>query len=415
MDKCARTAITGAENGAREQTAYSVRDKLSKYGFTLKKEWLATLDARTRDSHAAADAQQVGIDEPFDVGGVKLMYPGDPSGPAREIYNCRCRRQDIVGGFDEVEPAYRRDQLNGQLIKDMSYKEWEQARMNTTGASAPSQQGQLRAYTNDLAQKLDRANYDAMMDAVDNCTNADAQALLNKHADEIEVVDKNTAGIQHCEANSSRIHINEAKNATGDTINTPYQVTFHESGHALDYATKKALGTSGYTFSSSYNGGELQKTIKAEVKSIVDDYDNKLKADFALHATDYDWLHDNKFISDWDYTFWKKNGTMLATPRYAKTFAYKAFERELGTLPKRSVSDLCDMAEGATGAKIHVVSGHGAKYWKDRSFGNDCGLATEAFAEMYSGEMANADSIAVIKQYLPKSYGVFCDMLKTMI
>ena len=69
------------------------------------------------------------------MGGAKLMYPGDPSGSAREIYNCRCRRQDIVGGFDKVEPVYRRDQLNGQLISDMSYEEWEQAKNNvlTTG------------------------------------------------------------------------------------------------------------------------------------------------------------------------------------------------------------------------------------------------------------------------------------------
>lgn len=138
----ARTAITGAENGAREQAAYSVKDKLSKYGFTLKKEWMATLDARTRDSHAKADGQRVDIDKPFDVGGAKLMYPGDPSGPAREIYNCRCSRQDIVGGFDEVEPAYRRDQISGQLISDMSYKEWAGAKNGiATGRESRTRSG----------------------------------------------------------------------------------------------------------------------------------------------------------------------------------------------------------------------------------------------------------------------------------
>ena len=97
------------------------------------------------------------------------------------------------------------------------------------------------------------------MDTVDNCTNAAARELWNKHADEIEVVDKNAGSRQYCECNSGRIHIDEVKNAAGDMIYTPYQVTFHEAGHALDNATKKALGTSGYTFSSSYNGGEFQK------------------------------------------------------------------------------------------------------------------------------------------------------------
>lgn len=55
-----------------------------------KKEWLATQDDRTRDEHAAADGQIVGIDEPFTVGGEALQYPGDPTGSAGEVIQCRC-------------------------------------------------------------------------------------------------------------------------------------------------------------------------------------------------------------------------------------------------------------------------------------------------------------------------------------
>ena len=55
-----------------------------------KKEWIAVRDERTRDAHAAADGQVVGIDEPFDVGGEKLMYPGDPNGSAANLCNERC-------------------------------------------------------------------------------------------------------------------------------------------------------------------------------------------------------------------------------------------------------------------------------------------------------------------------------------
>lgn len=54
------------------------------------KEWIATNDERTRDSHRDAHGQVVSIDEPFDVGGVQLDYPGDPSGPPEEVINCRC-------------------------------------------------------------------------------------------------------------------------------------------------------------------------------------------------------------------------------------------------------------------------------------------------------------------------------------
>lgn len=55
-----------------------------------RKEWLATGDNRTRDSHRAANGQIVSIDEPFTVGGSPMMYPGDPGAPIAEFANCRC-------------------------------------------------------------------------------------------------------------------------------------------------------------------------------------------------------------------------------------------------------------------------------------------------------------------------------------
>lgn len=54
------------------------------------KAWLASPGGRTRPEHAAADGQEVPIDQPFIVGGEELMFPGDPSGSAAMICNCRC-------------------------------------------------------------------------------------------------------------------------------------------------------------------------------------------------------------------------------------------------------------------------------------------------------------------------------------
>lgn len=57
-----------------------------------EKEWLATMDGRARDSHAAADGQRVALDNNFRVGGYDMQHPGDASNgaPAREFVNCRC-------------------------------------------------------------------------------------------------------------------------------------------------------------------------------------------------------------------------------------------------------------------------------------------------------------------------------------
>jgi len=56
-----------------------------------KKEWSAAFDERTREAHAIANGQITKTNEPFLVGGERLMYPGDPSGSAGNVINCRCQ------------------------------------------------------------------------------------------------------------------------------------------------------------------------------------------------------------------------------------------------------------------------------------------------------------------------------------
>ncbi len=56
-------------------------------GADVLKQWDATLDARTRDSHARVNGEIRELDEKFSNG---LMFPGDPNGAAAEVVNCRC-------------------------------------------------------------------------------------------------------------------------------------------------------------------------------------------------------------------------------------------------------------------------------------------------------------------------------------
>lgn len=78
----ARTETISAFNGsALEQASIFGTDVVAGV------EWLATNDARTRDSHAALDGQIISFGSLFDNG---LAYPGDPSGDAAEVVNCRC-------------------------------------------------------------------------------------------------------------------------------------------------------------------------------------------------------------------------------------------------------------------------------------------------------------------------------------
>lgn len=67
-------------------------------GLPLRKEWIATRDGREREAHRAADGQIVGLEEPFIVGGEKLMYPVDPVGSPGNVINCRCTLAFVVEG-----------------------------------------------------------------------------------------------------------------------------------------------------------------------------------------------------------------------------------------------------------------------------------------------------------------------------
>lgn len=109
----ARTAMTGAQNAGRQQ-AY---DRAKTMGIKVKKEWMATLDGRTRHSHGMADGQQVEIDGKFKVGASQLRYPGDPQGRPEEIYNCRCT-------MVTVEPP---EILQGEE-PHRTYQEWVQTK-----------------------------------------------------------------------------------------------------------------------------------------------------------------------------------------------------------------------------------------------------------------------------------------------
>ncbi len=72
----------------------NLRENADRLGAT-KKYWSAIMDDATRETHAEADGQERDIQEPFEVGGSLLQYPGDASLGAdlSEIINCRCAEE----------------------------------------------------------------------------------------------------------------------------------------------------------------------------------------------------------------------------------------------------------------------------------------------------------------------------------
>ena len=81
--RIARTEGHRIQQTSSRDAQYAAKKK----GCDVVKQWDASLDGRTRDSHARVDGEIRELDEKFSNG---LMYPGDPSGSAAEVINCRC-------------------------------------------------------------------------------------------------------------------------------------------------------------------------------------------------------------------------------------------------------------------------------------------------------------------------------------
>ena len=154
-----QTAVTGAQNAGR-MDSYAAAEKM---GIKLKREWVATLDGRTRHAHAMLDGQRAEIDKPFKVDGYEIMFPGDRSAPGYLIYNCRCTMVADVDGVDTSDVMRRaRDPETGEsvLIKNRTYQEWAEWKKSE---NATAWDTYIKKGRNASADKRQMAEYRAIL------------------------------------------------------------------------------------------------------------------------------------------------------------------------------------------------------------------------------------------------------------
>lgn len=117
----ARTMITCAENAGRSDSYIRAREM----GIEMEQIWLATLDERTRNSHRKLDGEKIKVGDKWHHPKFsnRLRYPGDPEGPASEVYNCRCTLIAQVVGIN-LNPSDI-SKRNNYKLGGMSYEEWK--------------------------------------------------------------------------------------------------------------------------------------------------------------------------------------------------------------------------------------------------------------------------------------------------
>lgn len=123
MLRYARTAMTGAQNAGRLEVMHEAQEM----GIQVQKEWLATLDDRTREAHALLDGRTADVNEPFDSILGPIDYPGDPAADEANTWNCRCTLTYHYKEYPKHDST-RYDQYDGEEIEDMTFEEWRAAK-----------------------------------------------------------------------------------------------------------------------------------------------------------------------------------------------------------------------------------------------------------------------------------------------
>lgn len=112
--RTARTMMIGSRNAGYLQNLKNAEDM----GVNMRKVWFCRHDGRTRNSHLALDGVDVGLDEEFPN---ECQFPGDPNGPAAEVYNCRCRMESKFLGFSSNLPKGKENAIriwvDGERVK----------------------------------------------------------------------------------------------------------------------------------------------------------------------------------------------------------------------------------------------------------------------------------------------------------
>lgn len=239
----ARTAYTGAQNAGRMEGLHQAQ----RLGINVKKKWLATLDSRTRDAHADLDGQIRDVDEPFEVDGMEIDYPGDPTADPSLVYNCRCTLVYVYP--DYPSDMQRRDNETGEIVEDMTYREWEAMK-----------QGEGEAPTSEYMQ--DKARYEELREKYGNATNA---MLFGTPEDAADFVRTQNSVYEYAESHDDFKTAYESQPITEKVLESwrtqPTQ------------AQKDAIATysrNGYKGMNDYlrNGGSLRGVEKAEIDEL---------------------------------------------------------------------------------------------------------------------------------------------------
>ena len=387
----AKTIARTEGHRIQQTSARDAQYAAKKKGADVLKQWDAALDGRTRDSHARVDGEIRELDEKFSNG---LKYPGDPSGGAAEVVNCRCTantRARWALDDEELQTLKERAEYFG-LDKTKNFEEFKQKYNVASKATQEAENGgtiDIAPNVSYIDSTYGATHAQAVKSTLQNA-DPEVKAVGNKYQSKFKTSNaKYSGGTANYSPASDSVTLDITRAASGSSYQTPYQVLYHEYGHMTDYLAAREFGYNNYvaftqvfngldsngkaTFIQGMSGGLLGQTAKDELKALI-------KSTKKAHG--------------------------VTTKAEAAQIIIDEIKKDYSLIAR---SDVSDMLEGAgIGVAYPLGVGHGKSYWKNRDNGK------EIFAEMMSAEVASPDSLACIKKYFPETYKVFRTILEVI-
>ncbi len=377
--RIARTEGHRIQNRAQMDTLNKAKEK----GADVVKQWISTLDDRTRETHKILDGQIREIEDYFEVNGHKAKYPGG-FGVASEDIHCRCcmgQRAKWNLDRDELNALKERASYFG-LDKANEFEDFKKKYLQASGLVdtinlTDIQLGELESaygkkHSKAIKKQIERAP-DEIRRAWNECVK-DFHCLDPKYRGDKAYYSPGYDGVK----------LNIVKAAKGSAYQNPYQVVFHEYGHHTDYILNRKYGDGDRmkSFAETYKNGVFGKTLKKEARGAIEEFARKqgiLKND----AQTIDWEKaEQEFCSH--------------------------IKKELSLIQRSDISDMFEPIMSNKCAYPFGV-GHGTNYWRNRDNGK------EGFAEMYSAMVDNLESLEQIKRFFPESFKIFQEMLGVVI
>lgn len=439
--------------------AVDAQQKAKDAGCDVVKQWDAALDGRTRPHHRQLDGQIRELDEPFDVDGMKPMYPSG-FGKASEDINCRCallQRAKWALDEDELETLkeraayfgldktkdfadYKKKYLKAAEAENVASKATSKAKktVETAGKKVYNESEKLDVsnFSPAFTSKSEAKNTQKLVDYVNNLEGADPAALkLYNSIGKIEKFDE--MGIDFKISHASRHAVStkayytgklaEVKltipKLSGDNLAGQVNTTLHEEMHFIDMMLKENPdSTKGTWFSAA--SASLVDTFNKTDESISDG----IKALFAAHDKEHKAITE-KLRHAYNVEHEKLVKQHLPNGIWGEGANYKEYQKQQKKLQKKildeqrdyesrnimggGIGNLQDIYDALSGGKYRdngvVKYGHGSKYYRSSE-----NRILETIANYGSLSVTRPDLVEMLKEDKPELVAALDELIKEM-